>query len=229
LKEDASARSVENSFWNNLWSCWRTDYTMNIQWSEASTDRLKHMRVQKVQFINSIQEYFAKFKVKSQTRWSWKGPPPIPINSLPFQMTLIWTAYLTYRPNYSRIYLLGCETLLLGKWLLTCWLNMSSSFWKVQDSFFKTLGATQHHIPKDCKSSIRPQGKSHALHSQSNLKSLGQITKSHILHIQTATSHKLLHLQVHKLAWLYSPNLIKIQWARFCLLAIWYRMIPPNM
>jgi len=27
---------------------------------------------------------------------------------------------------------------------------MSPSFSEVQDSFFKTLGATQHHIPKDC-------------------------------------------------------------------------------
>jgi len=27
---------------------------------------------------------------------------------------------------------------------------MSPSFSKVQDPFFKTLGTTQYHIPKDC-------------------------------------------------------------------------------
>jgi len=86
-------------------------------------------------------------------------------------------------------------------------------------SFLQSTGSNSESHPKRLQSLIRPQGKPQALHSQSNLKSLGQIIKSHILHIHTATSHYYTYRSINWYGCI-APNLIKIRRVRFRPLAI---------
>ena len=78
------------------------------------------------------------------------SPLPVNFSDCPFKWYK-FELHTSLRNQNTAVSIFWDVTLLIGKWFLICWLNMTPSFSKVQDPFFKTLGATQHHIPKDCK------------------------------------------------------------------------------